>query len=715
MQKKKSCNNKSSSEYLGIIFNLIKSILIIFFTVSIAVSSVFVVYIIKIANDSMDFDMKASKLHLASIVYASDDSKNFYEYTKAYDAENRIWVDFNDIPQHMKDAIIAIEDKRFYNHPGIDLKRTLGAVFSMVTGGRSFGGSTLTQQLIKNLTEENEVSINRKLKEVIRALNFESKYSKDEILEAYLNTVNFGSSCRGVQAAANMYFGKKIKDCSIAECAAIAGITQNPAAYNPLYHPENNRTRRETVISEMFAQSKITQDEYNKAMDESSRMSFAKMAELNKSSGPIRDWYTEALFNDVINDLSVKLGIGKSAAQKMLFTQGLKIYSAVDKKAQSIAESVVQNSAALANDKNLELGYIMMGYDGRVLASIGSREKKTANSLFDRANRAARQAGSVMKPIAVYAPAIDEGLYNYSSLIPDTPIADFFGPGKAGPKNWYGHYKDRVTLEWAIEQSANAPVVHVLRELTNAKSFNFLTQKLGLTHLDEQDLVSMPALALGGTHGGVTVKEMAAAFQIFGNGGFYNKPYTYYYVLDRNGKILLDNRYNIAKRAIKSTTATIMNRLLLNVITNGTGKSARIDGWEVFGKTGTTNSNKDSWFVGGTPHAVSAIWTGYNTPKRLTSTAYSKQVWKEIMVKYLEGKENKPFALDENVKQMQFCKNTGDLASPEACSHVGVGYYADDNMPPFCTEVGVTNFSDIFDSLFVDDLTSDEYGTINLW
>ena len=399
MQKKKKFKSKVIFE---IINKIIKSFLLVFLIVSFFVTGVLAVYIFKISNDNVEFDMSASKLHLASVVYASDNDKDFYEYTKAYDTENRIWVDFNDIPVHMKNAMIAIEDKRFYNHPGVDFKRTVGAIFSMFKGGKSYGGSTLTQQLIKNLTEENEVSITRKLKEIFRALNFEKKYSKDEILEAYLNTVNFGGACRGVQAASNTYFGKNIKDCSIAECAAIAGITQNPTAYNPFYHPENNKIRRETVISEMLSQSKITQDEYNKAMEESSKMTFSKMAELNKNSGPIRDWYTEALFNDVINDLSEKLSIGKSAAQKMLYTQGLKIYSAVDTRAQSIAESVVEKSSMLSKDKNLELGYIMMDLNGRVLASIGSREKKTANSLFDRANYAKRQPGSSIKPISVY-------------------------------------------------------------------------------------------------------------------------------------------------------------------------------------------------------------------------------------------------------------------------------------------------------------------------
>ena len=208
------------------------------------------------------YNAKISSLNLSSTVYVTDENGVTKEYTKAYTNENRIWVDFKNIPKHMKDAMVAIEDKRFYSHSGIDFKRLFGAVFSILSRGRVFGGSTLTQQLIKNITGENEVSMTRKFKEIIRALNFERKYSKDEILELYLNIVNFGSGCYGVQTAANLYFNKDISKCSIAECAAIAGITQNPCGYNPLANPKNNKERREIVINEMFSQGKITKNEY---------------------------------------------------------------------------------------------------------------------------------------------------------------------------------------------------------------------------------------------------------------------------------------------------------------------------------------------------------------------------------------------------------------------------------------------------------------------
>lgn len=649
---------------------------------------VFTGFVFSVADDRVEYDIRASKLQLTSMIYVIDENGKAKEYNKAFSSENRIWVDFNEMPQAMKDAIIAIEDKRFYEHCGVDWIRTCGAIFNLAVGKVRYGGSTLTQQLIKNLTEENDVSIIRKIKEIFRALNFEKDFSKDEILEAYLNVVNFGNGCRGVQAAANTYFDKNIKDCSIAQCAAIAGITQNPAAYNPLTHPENNQERRETVLYEMLSQGKISQKEYDDAIAESQNMVFSKNHKVGENSEniPVRNWYTEALFKDIIEDLTTKYKISRASAQDILFKQGLKIYCAVDEKAQAAAEAVVATESLMPKDKNLELGYMMMDYDGRILASIGSRSKKNGNMLFDRANFARRQAGSCIKPISVYAPAIDIGLYNYASFVKDEPLPNFYGNGKAGPNNWYKSYKGQVPLVWAIQQSANAPAAQVLQELTYQKSFDFLTKKLGFKNLDVEDKTSGGALALGGLHGGVTVREMTAAFQIFGNGGMYYKPYTYFYVLDRNGKALLDNRDKIGTRAINSQTATIMNRLLRQVVVAGTGKGADIENWDVVGKTGTTNDDKDSWFIGLTPQAVAGIWTGYDSPKRIRETAYAKKIWKEIMSRYLSGKTPKSYTFDTNVKECQYCVTSGELANPESCPSTATGYFANNDMPKFCSK-----------------------------
>lgn len=683
--------SRISVSVLKILWRFFLSIFAIIFLTGIIILISLNFYKSALLKNDIALNINASKVSLTSFVYANDENGNPQEYQRLYSLENRVWVDFSEIPQYMKDAIIAIEDKRFYEHGGVDWKRTSGAIMNLTKGSSSYGGSTLTQQLIKNITEDNEVSLTRKIREIFRALELEKRYSKDEILESYLNIVNFGGGSRGVETASNIYFGKSIKECSLAQCATIAAITQNPTAYNPLYHPENNRVRRETVLSEMLDQGKISKEEYQKAMEESSKMTFADYSKKTSeeiSSSNVRNWYVETVLKDVISDLCEKYNIGKSAAEDMIYSQGLKIYCAVDSKAQSIVEEAIKNKSIMSTDQNLEMGFSMIDLKGRILATVGSRKPKTGNLLYDRANFARRQPGSTIKPLAAYTPAIEEGMFNYSSLIPDEPlqIPAANGGYKSWPNNWYKGYRGKVTLQWALEKSANAPAAQLINMLTPMKSYEFLTKKLGFTSLDSSDAVSLAALATGGTHYGVTPREMAGAFQIFANGGKFYKPYSYFYVTDRNDKILLDHRDDIPIQAVSSQTATIMNRLLRNVIIGreGTGRAANIDGWNVVGKTGTTNDDYDSWFIGVTPYAVGGIWTGYDNPKRIRDTPAAIRIWKHIMTEYLKGKENKDYDFDPEVISANYCKSSGKLAGL-GCGSTATGYYSHSNMPEVCS------------------------------
>lgn len=686
---KKRKNKRCVLSIFKIVSRLLLSILCISVMTGFFVVFSLIMYRSTILENDMALNINASKMALTSFVYVNDENGVPQEYQRVYNLENRVWVNFQDIPLNMKNAIVAIEDKRFYEHHGVDLPRTMGAMFNLFKGTQSYGGSTLTQQLIKNITEDNQVSLTRKLREIFRAIELEERYSKDEILESYLNVVNFGGGSRGVQAAANLYFNKNIQDCSLAQCAAIAAITQNPTAYNPIYHPENNKTRRETVLKEMIEQGKISEQECETAMEESANMTFSEGSdyEKNQKSSSVRNWYIETLIRDVVNDLCDKYRIGKSTAEDMIYTQGLKIYCAMDSKAQEIAENTIKDPQIMPKDKNLELGYTMMDFDGRILATLGSRKEKTGNLLYDRANVAKRQPGSTIKPLAAYTPVIDLGIYNYSSLIPDEPLKiDSEGNNtiKNWPENWYKSYKGKVTLQWAIEKSANAPAAQMVKLLTPFKSYEFLTKKLEMNSLDGNDSKSLSALATGGTHYGVTPREITAAFQIYGNGGKYNRPYTYFYVTDRNDKVILDNRENIPTQAIASSTATIMNRLLRNVVIGpeGTGRSANIPGWNIIGKTGTTTDDYDSWFIGMSPYAVAGIWTGYDNPKRIRETASAIKIWKNIMTKYLENKPNIDYTYDKDVVSATYCRSSGNLAN-SGCSGA-TGYYVSNNMPGTC-------------------------------
>jgi len=687
----------------------LSTLLTIIIITGIIVSVSLVSFVLSMKDESMNYDLHKLQLNYTSFIYvngANDDSSNPVKYQSLYSSENRVWVDYGKIPAAMKNAIVAIEDKRFWEHKGVDWRRTLGAVTTLFSKGSSYGGSTITQQLIKNVTGDKDVSLTRKAKEIFRALNLEKKYSKEEILAAYLNIVNFGSGSNGVQAAANLYFGKNIENCDIAECAAIAGITQNPAAYSPLVHPEANKKRQQTVLNEMHDQGKITDAEYKAAMDESEHMKFVgKKSENIVDNVPIWNWYTDTLFEDVKNGLMEYYGCSSEKAVDMIYHDGLKIYSSMDTGLQTIAENTFKSDTVFGSDKKLQGGYMAMDYSGRVLATVGSRGEKKGNRLQSLATDTKRQPGSTIKPLAVYGPAIDSGKYNYSSLVNDNPLPNWFSDGSAGPKNWgpgntSGKYWGMIPIETALERSLNASAAQIGSAITPNVSFTFLKEKLNFTSLLPADNNRAP-MSIGGLSVGVTVREMTAGYQMFANGGKYYKPYTFYHVDDHDGNVILDNRDQGSTQAISSVTASIMHRLLNNVITgaNGTGRPAAISGWEVFGKTGTTNDNKDSWFVGGTPYAVAGIWTGYAAkPAHINNTSNAAATWKKIMVQYLSNKKTIKFSYDPNVVSASYSVKTGLLVNPGSNVETKTGWYDKNHMPAISDEGSVSSVLPIVSS-----------------
>ncbi|MEE1219070.1 MAG: transglycosylase domain-containing protein [Ruminococcus sp.] len=652
------------------------------------------IYIFTIASEPTGIDLKARSLNQTSFIYVKDSKSGEYkEYQTLYNTENRIWVDNQNIPKAMKEAIVSIEDKRFFDHQGVDWTRTLSAVVNLATGEDTYGGSTITQQLIKNITDDNEVSLTRKLREICKALKLENEYTKDQILEAYLNVVNFGNNCQGVESAAQLYFDKSITDCSIAECASIAGITQNPSLWNPLVYPENNRERREIIIYEMYDQGKISKTEYNDAMDESEKMTFVGFQnnddEDDEDSGYVQNWYIDQTFRDLTEDLAIYYNISKDAASEKLYTEGLKIYCAMDEKMQNYIEK-----AALKIDKSadpkLQIGSVMMDFDGRVLATVGSSTKKTQALVWDRAYQSSLQPGSSIKPVVAYPYAIENKQLYFSSIIKDEPIDNYKyedGVLKPGPDNAYMHYKGNMVLPDAIEWSSNATAVQALQLIGGPQvAYDHVVTRMGFKNLTEEDAQIMGSLSIGGMNGGVTVREMAAAYTYLGNGGLYYKPYTYYYVTDSEDNIILDNRTPIPKQAYSAETATIMNRLLNYNITNTAHTNAnyaKIDGWDIIGKTGTTDEDKDSWFCGLSPYCVMATWCGFDDPATISGTGktVSAKFFSEVMGKYLKGKKQKEYKLSKNVIEAQYNPQTGLIVSTDNPTGKYIGYYTEDNMP----------------------------------
>ena len=655
------------------------------------------IYIIALASEPTGIDLKAKSLNQTSRIFIKDsDTGEFTETRKLYSTENRIWVDNQNIPDYMKEAQVAIEDKRFYEHNGVDWQRTLSAVAMLATGSDSYGGSTITQQLIKNITDDNEVSINRKLREICKALKLEQEYTKDQILEAYLNVVNYGNNCQGVEAAAQLYFGKSIKDCSLAECAAIAGITQNPSRWNPLIYPENNRERRELILSEMYDQGVIkTKKEYDEAMSESAKMTFVGFKSASEDEddedNDVQNWYYDQLFYDLRDDLARYYNISPDAASEKIYTEGLKIYCAMDEKMQNYIEKeamAIDKSA----DPSIELGSVLMDFDGRVIATVGSSNRKTTDLAWDRAAHSALQPGSSIKPLFVYPIAIENKQLYFSSTVLDEPIEKYeydeaSGGYISGPKNAYGSYLGNILLPDAIERSSNAVAVQVM-ELIGGPSVAYeqAITKMNFKHLTELDGVNTGALSIGGLNGGVTVREMASAYTYMGNEGLYYKPYTYYYITDSEDNIILDNRDAVPKQAYSAETAGIMNRLLHYNVENSQNTYAmyaRVSGWDIVGKTGTTDNDRDCWFCGMSPYAVMATWTGFDSPQTISDKTRSAKFFANVMGEYLKDKEQKEYKISKNLIPATYNPVTGLVISTDSVSGKYVGYYTEDNMPAF--------------------------------
>ncbi len=693
-KKKGQSGTSTVKSVLGIIFKALMTVLLVCFIAGIIVGFNALIYLVGLYNQPTNVDLSARKQNLSSFVYTQNpETGEFEKYQRLYGMEDRVWVEYDEMPPHLFDAIIAIEDKRFMEHNGVDWRRTASAVLNLaLSGDDSYGGSTITQQLIKNITEDNEASISRKVREIVTALKLEKEYSKDEILEGYLNVVNFGGRCQGVEAAANRYFDKSIKDCSVAECAAIVGITQNPSLWDPFIYPENNQIRRELILDEMYAQEKITKEEYDAAMEESANMTFAESTEedVDISIGDVQNWYQDELVFELSADLAEYYGISEDAALDKLYTEGLQIYSAMDVEAQEIIEEEALKLDD-SNDPGLQVAMSLIAPDGRVIATVGSSDKKDGNLIHNRASMSFLQPGSSYKPVVAYPYALERNLINFSSFISDQPLDDWlYSDGSKAPYNWYGYNNKKGLMTYeAIEASSNCCAAQCISMIGGPEvAYDHATHFLGFEHFLESDRYSYSAFSLGGPDGGVSPREMANAYTYLNNGGKHYDSFTYYYVTDRHGNIILDNRERVGVQAYSKDTATIMNRLLYYNVENATStaaQTAQVYGWEICGKTGTTNDNYDSWFCGVSPYAALAVWVGFDDPAEISYTGLGEAcyMFSNVMGRYLEDKEVKGYDLSEGVVEAEFCTVTGKLAD-KTCKTKETGYYTEDNMPSKC-------------------------------
>lgn len=691
---------------------ILKAIMRFFARALVTVLSVFIIsgciigcvlatVVLGMVDDADVIDLDQLELSYTTIIYTKDSETGvFVEDTKLYGESGKlIWADYDQFPDYLIDTVVAAEDKRFWQHQGVDFARTIQATLSFLSGGDSGGGSTITQQLIKNVTGANEVRIDRKVKEIFNALALEKKYSKQQILEAYLNVIALGYNTKGVQAAANMYYDKDISELTLAECAGLIAITNNPSIYEPFGHPENNKGRREYIYSEMLEVGYIDRAEYDTLCDVDIVTSKGQVT--GKESGKYTSWFIDYVIDEVIGDLMDEYGWDYSTAQYNLYNGGYRIYATVDNKIQNIVEDYYENVDGfpkVRNEVQPDSAFVILNYDGEVVAIVGGKGEKTGSRLFNIAAHGKRHIGSTIKPISSYALGIENDLITFSTVITDEPI---YKEGETmgsttfksdWPVNYFEGYMGDVTVRTAVARSINTIPVKLVTLLTPRTVFDFLTQKLHITTLVDSGTnndVAVAPMALGSFTQGVSPIELAGAYQMIGNGGLYIEPHSYTKVLDSEGAVVLTAN-TAPERVISAETSMILNKLCQEVVYGQYGtanSSAQIPGFTVAGKTGSASDNTDLWFVGMTPQYLGVCWLGYSEGmKEIKYSTYPTPViWQAIMKQVMKGEDpSVTFPESSNVVSATYCVASGDLAG-SSCAETLTGWYKKDNLPGNCT------------------------------
>ena len=585
----------------------------------------------------------------------------------AGEGANRVYVTLDRVPQNLQDAFVAIEDERFYSHHGIDIRGIARAGVKGVLQGFHFseGASTITQQLLKNnvftgWTSEQTFmdQLIRKVQEQYLAVRLEQKYSKAYILENYLNTINLGSGCWGVQAASMQYFGKEVSELGLSEAAVLAGITKNPSGYNPFKAPESCQKRQHLVLKAMLDQGYITEEDYNTACADNV---FDRIAEQkdNTDKSSVLSYYEDALLEQIVADLQLTKGGTEEEAWQMIYRGGLTIYSGMNSDLQKIVEEEINREENYTSDAQASI--VLADYKtGQVKAIAGGRGEKTASLVLNRATDSIRQPGSTFKIPGEYAAALDKSEITLGTVLDDAPAQ--YSDGR-DIRNASGKYRGMTTVREAIEDSLNIPAVKVLQE-TGIERVWELLRSFGFTHLNEEDKVE--ALALGGTYNGVTNMQLAAAYGAIADGGAYRKLHFYEKVVDREGNILLDTETE-PKTVIRKDTAQLLTLAMEDVIKSGTGKKAAFGGMSLAGKSGTTTDQKDLWFVGYSPYYVCSVWGGYDNNQAQEDGGYVKTLWKAVMQRAHEGLEDTGFSGMEDLVGCRICVKCGKKAVAGLC------------------------------------------------
>ena len=648
------------------------------------------------------FDLGSHQLDKTSYLYYFNEEGDIRVLQQLHSVTDRRWASYEELPEDLINAAIAIEDKRFYEHQGVDWITTAKASINLLFGGEAtFGGSTLTQQLIKNLymtTDEsaNDVTVQRKVTEIFRAIAFEKVYDKKVVLEWYLNCIYFGNGCHGVKSAAEYYFGKDLSQLTTAECAALIGITNNPALYNPyrtsldnfrgqqLTGQQRNRLRQEAVLEQMYVQGWLTKEEYDAAVQQ--EMIFRKGAqpEEGDQSRRVYSWYVDTVLEDVAHALAQEDGVTqwndtiRSHYISLISRAGYHIYTPYDPKAQLAVDNIYTDLSqipAVKGDQPLQSAIVLIdNRSGDVVAMAGGVGEKAD---FDAYNRAEvpLQIGSAIKPLTVYGPAFQKGLITPATVAEDMPMT-YLSDGTPFPRNDNRVYHYRRSIWRGIVSSVNAVAVNTLKGLGLQEGYDF-AEKLGISTLTDHletssgsilsDLDYAP-LGMGALTRGISVREVANAYAAFANDGIWRQGRTFLLVLDDQGNTVLDHRQD-SRRVLSTKAVNYLNYCLDSAVATGTGTAADLEelGIDVAGKTGTTSGYKDRYFAGFTGYYTAAVWCGFDDPAEIKlsgSTANpAARLWKKVMLQLHKGRSNIPLYDANAMVSVSICLDSGKLAT----------------------------------------------------
>ncbi len=666
-----------------------------------------------------------------SAMYYVDENGDIQIYQRIHASTSTKWAELEDIPQDLIDAAVAIEDHRFYEHQGVDWVTTIKACARMFFGDDSVGGSSITQQLIKNVLlledeKADDVTVQRKVLEIFKALQLEKKYHKDTIMEMYLNFIYLGQGCRGVRSAAETYFGKELELLTTAECASLISITNSPTYYDPYQNFENNMARKEDVLWAMREYGWLEEDEYQQALSQEIVLKYGvdrqdrlascdnegcdyrglvstyitedeetyycpscgqQTAVLKDASRNVYSYFGDTVLEDVAKALADQAGMQWNTSTREMMMQQIKnggyhIYTTIDKRVQDQVDAIYTDLDAIPDARGgQQLQSAMVVIDNRtgdIVAMVGGVGEKTVHDGLNRATDSELQSGSSIKPISVYAPAFESGAITPATVVRDLPLTYENG---AYPLNDTRTYSFARTIYRAVVRSVNAAAANTLDKSGVNYAYNFVTEKFRLSTLIERyedptgyvhSDIGIGPLAMGAQTYGVTVRDMASAFATFANDGVYRRGRTFTKVYDSEGNIILDNTQE-TEQILSQKTVDYMNYCLVSATDEGTGTEANLrwsHGITTAGKTGTTGDSKDRWYCGFTGYYTAAVWCGYDDPEVIycydvnNPSAY---LFKKVMGPLHEGKSNVSLYNRDNFWTAEMCLSSG-LKASEACN-----------------------------------------------